>query len=361
MNSRVHGGSHHAEQVAHDAQTGDEHASQALTGHLHAQRSVMQRTKLRAKIQHNKAQAAFFKNKRFAAANHRPASAGAQKMLRQLGQRPRPGQSAKARGKDGAARDPREDERRKQQQNHKHDDRHEQGHEQHAREHEHEHDRHEGQDQGQRQGQGQNPGRGQGQQQDPAQRERQQQERRERASKFAIKAGNASARRALPAPPAALQSIAAQHGGTRDLPDVLANAYTKAVVDLTSKMELGPLLAPLLVLGMASPMVLKRRPARLHAHLNGALANRAQSASGADPAGKSAAVAGVLGHSVDMTLARQRFSIEYSDDEQSLAMVKQRLLDATRTAPTGTPKHDADASRNSQQIRVTPSTPGAGT
>jgi hypothetical protein len=360
MNSRVHGGSHHAEQMAHDTQAGDEHASQALTGHLHSQRAGMQRTKLRAKIQHNKAQAAFFKNKRFAAANHRPASAGAQKMLRQLGQRPRPGQSAKARGKDGAAHDPREDERRKQQ-SHKHDDRHEQGHEQHAREHEHEHDRRESEDQGQRQGQGQNQGRGQGQQQSAAQRDRQQQERRDRASKFAIKAGKASARRALPVPPAALQSIAAQHGGARDLPGVLANAYTKAVVDHTSKMELGPLLAPLLVLGMASPMVLRRRPARLHAHLNGALANRAQSASGADSAEKSVAVTGVLGHSVDMTLARQRYAIEYSDDEQSLAIVKQRLLDATRSVPTGTPTHDADASRNSQQIRVTPPTPGAST
>ncbi|GAB7524095.1 helicase [Paraburkholderia sp. 2C] len=364
MSTRIHGGDHHhAEQAAHDAHTGDEHASQALTGQAHTSRMTMQRTKLRAKIQHNKAQvAAFYRNKRFATSHHKPPSASAQKLVRQLGQRPRPGQSAKGRGKDGVARDPRED-RHAREDNQKRDEKHEHSRDQHG--HEHEHQRRD-QDQNQGQGRGQGQSRQQQQQQQPQQQQQQQQqgpsqrdgqprERREKPPKFALKVGRIPA---VPALPTGLRSIAERHGAAPDLPHVLATAYTKAVVGLTSQMELGPLLAPLLVLNMSSRMTLKRDPERLNAQRT--IAHRAE-AGGAGAAGApaKAAAACIIGQSLDMTLARQRFAIEYSDDEQSLAMVKQYLLDATRNTSASSANSSSDASRNSQEVRVAP--PGSGT
>lgn len=334
MTTRVNGHqghqNHHAEQAAHEAQTGAEHAGQA--SHTH---TVMQRTKmLRAKLQHNKQAAAFFRNKRFATSNHKPPSPSAQKLLRQFGQRPAPkgrgGKDGQGRGKDGQGR--REDD--------PHDKReHEQGQ---GHGHDHPHDQKDGQQHGQGNGNEQN-GQGSGQPQQHAPRDGQ--KRREKPAKFAIKKVKAALKTA---PSNRLQQVAEQHRESPDQPRALAAAYTKAVLHFTSQIELGPLLAPLLVLGSASRMVLKREPARLHAQRNGALVRLGAAA------GKTAAAAGLIGQSLDLTLARQRFGIEYSDDDQSLAMVKQRLLDALAGMPAMTAKSTPVASEKAQEVRTAP-------
>ncbi|WP_244101376.1 hypothetical protein [Burkholderia ambifaria] len=98
---------------------------------------------------------------------------------------------------------------------------------------------------------------------------------------------------------------------------------------LAAQIELGPLLAVPMLLAMRSPMALRRNAARLHAHRHAALMQSA-----ATP-GKAAAVAGLLGVSLDNTLARQNAGIEYSYDDQSIAAVKQRILDTQAALPAG--------------------------
>jgi hypothetical protein len=323
-----------AQQAAEDARAGAEHSAGAHAQQTHASKVHMQRMKA-AKLQHDKAQhAGFYRNKRFATSNHKPTSATAQKLMRQLGQRPRPAPSAKENGKDALAREWRE-------QAHGGEEKHKQHERQEG------HERQEKREEDDAQQNGQHSGQHSGSEQQ-APRNGQDRERREKHSKFAVKARKSTSAHALPN---GLQAIAKQHRDSPELRQALAAAYTRAVVRLTSKMELGPLLAPLLVLDMASPGVLARKPARLHAQRNGVLACR-----GAAPG--AAAAVGVLEQSLDLTLARQTFGIEYSEADQSLAMVKQRLLDATADAPAATAKRGAVASGNSQEVRVGPVVPG---
>ncbi|HEV3104147.1 MAG TPA: helicase [Trinickia sp.] len=330
MTTRINPQNHHAEQLAQNTQARETH---------------MQGVKLHSKFQHIKAQkAAFWRNKRFAAAHHKPPSASAQKLLRQLGQRPQPGQFAKSRGKDAAKERPKhehEHEDGAHEQKHQHENEHEQKHQ-----HEHEHG------QGQSHDDQHGDGRGQSQQQAP--RDGQQRERREKQAKFAIKI--VKTKRSVAAP-ADLQAIAEQHLGSPDQRKVLAAAYARAVVRLSMKSELGPLLAPMLLLNMTSPAVLKRNLARLRAHSTSTLAL------GTLVAGKEAVTAGLVGHSLDMTLARQRFGIAYTDDDQSLAMVKERLIDALAAMPeaaaAAAAKRAPIASEKAQEVRAAPGAPGA--
>ncbi|WP_275923103.1 hypothetical protein [Burkholderia sola] len=124
-----------------------------------------------------------------------------------------------------------------------------------------------------------------------------------------------------------MQLLATQKLGAPDLPAELAAACAKEVLRLAAQIELGPLLAVPMLLAMRSPMALRRNAARLHAHRHAALMQSA-----ATP-GKAAAVAGLLGVSLDNTLARQRAGIEYSYDDQSIAAVKQRILDVQAALP----------------------------
>ncbi|WP_321850297.1 hypothetical protein [Burkholderia diffusa] len=126
-----------------------------------------------------------------------------------------------------------------------------------------------------------------------------------------------------------MQLLAKQRLGAPDLPAELAVACAKEVLRLAAQIELGPLLAVPMLLAMRSPMALRRNAARLHAHRHAALMQSA-----ATP-GKAAAVAGLLGVSLDNTLARQSAGIEYSYDDQSIAAVKQRILDTQATLPAG--------------------------
>lgn len=332
MTTRINSGDGlYAQQAAEDARAGAEHSAGAHAQQTHAAQVHMQRMKSSAKLRQEKAQAGFYRDKRFAMSHHKPPSATAQKVLRELGQRPRPAPVAKERGKDEVREEARGGEEKQKQ------------HERHEG-----HERQEGREEGDAQQNGQHNEQHSGQSEQQAPRNGQDRERREKPSKFAVKA-----RKATPAPalPNALQAIAEQHRDSPELRQALAAAYTRAVVQLTSKMELGPLLAPLLVLDMASPGVLARKPARLNAQRNGVLAYR-----GAAPG--AAAAVGVLEQSLDLTFARQTFGIEYSDADQSLAMVKQRLLDATADAPAATAKRGAVASGNSREVRVGPVAPG---
>ncbi|WP_249203363.1 hypothetical protein [Burkholderia ambifaria] len=126
-----------------------------------------------------------------------------------------------------------------------------------------------------------------------------------------------------------MQLLARQRLGAPDLPAELSAACAKEVLRLAAQIELGPLLAVPMLLAMRSPMALRRNAARLHAHRHAALMQSA-----ATP-GKAAAVAGLLGVSLDNTLARQSAGIEYSYDDQSIAAVKQRILDTQTALPAG--------------------------
>jgi hypothetical protein len=76
---------------------------------------------------------------------------------------------------------------------------------------------------------------------------------------------------------------------------------------------------PLALLSACSRIALKRQPAQLQAQINSALAQPGNSTVGAR----------LLGHTLDLTLARQRFRIEYDDHQQSLSMVRERLMQAS--------------------------------
>ena len=349
MNSPIrnnHG--HHAADLAQQAQAGAEHMGQ-LTQARGFTGVKVQHTKMqRARMQHNKMlAAAFYRGKRFAEGMHKPPPPSAQKLMRQLGQRPRPAGSAKAQGKEASAHE-RPDGQHALEPRHEHEHEHP-----HEREREHEQGRQQKRERDQQHGdgqqqhrnghghdrgsnrQGEEQGQGQGQQSAPRDGQprrdgRQSGQGRDKPRKFAIgKAGRAKAAARSQPLAATMQLLARQRLGAPDLPAELAAACTKEVLRLAAQIELGPLLAVPMLLAMRSPMALRRNAARLHAHRHAALMQSA-----ATP-GKATAVAGLLGVSLDNTLARQSAGIEYSYDDQSIAAVKQRILDTQAALPAG--------------------------
>ena len=355
MNSPIrnnHG--HHAADLVQQTQAGAEHMGQ-LTQARGFTGVKVQHTKMqRARMQHNKMlAAAFYRGKRFAEGMHKPPPPSAQKLMRQLGQRPRPAGSAKAQGKEASAHE-RPDGQHALEPRHEHEHEHphererehEQGRQQkHGQQQKRERDQQHGDGQQQHRNghghdRGSNPhgeeqGQGQGQPQQSAPRDgqprrdgRQSGEGRDKPRKFAIgKAGRAKAAARSQPLAATMQLLARQRLGAPDLPAELAAACAKEVLRLAAQIELGPLLAVPMLLAMRSPMALRRNAARLHAHRHAALMQSA-----ATP-GKATAVAGLLGVSLDNTLARQSAGIEYSYDDQSIAAVKQRILDTQAALP----------------------------
>ncbi|EMN1927455.1 helicase [Burkholderia ambifaria] len=351
MNSPIrnnHG--HHAADLAQQAQAGAEHMGQ-LTQARGFTGVKVQHTKMqRARMQHNKMlAAAFYRGKRFAEGMHKPPPPSAQKLMRQLGQRPRPAGSAKAQGKEASAHERPDGQhvlepRHEHEHPHEREREHEQGRQQkHGQQQKRERDQQHGDGQQQHRNghghdRGSNPqGEEQGQPQQNAPRDgqprrdgRQSGEGRDKPRKFAIgKAGRAKAAARSQPLAATMQLLARQRLGAPDLPAELAAACAKEVLRLAAQIELGPLLAVPMLLAMRSPMALRRNAARLHAHRHAALMQSA-----ATP-GKAAAVAGLLGVSLDNTLARQSAGIEYSYDDQSIAAVKQRILDTQAALPAG--------------------------
>lgn len=353
MNSpiRNHHG-HHAADLAQQAQAGAEHTGQMTQARGFTGVKVQHTKMQRARLQHNKMlAAAFYRGKRFAEGMHKPPPPSAQKLMRQLGQRPRPAGSAKAQGKDASAHErpddphaleprhehehehPHERERKHeqgqqqkhgQQQKRERDQQHGDGQQQHRNGHGHDRDSN---PQGEEQGQPQQHAPRDGQ---PQRDGRQSGEGRDKPRKFAIgKAGRAKAAARSQPLAATMQLLATQRLGAPDLPAELAAACAKEVLRLAAQIELGPLLAVPMLLAMRSPMALRRNAARLHAHRHAALMQSA-----ATP-GKATAVAGLLGVSLDNTLARQRAGIEYAYDDQSIAAVKQRILDTQAALPAG--------------------------
>ncbi len=392
MNSPIrnnHG--HHAADLAQQSQAGAEHMGQ-LTQARGFTGVKVQHTKMqRARMQHNKMlAAAFYRGKRFAEGMHKPPPPSAQKLMRQLGQRPRPAGSAKAQGKEASAHErpdgqhalePRHEREHEQGRQQKHgqqqkrerDQQHGEGQQQHRNGHGHDRgSNRQGDEQGQRQPQQNAPRDGQ-----PRRDGRQSGEGRDKPRKFAI--GKASrAKAAARSQPLAttMQLLARQRLGAPDLPAELAAACAKEVLRLAAQTELGPLLAVPMLLAMRSPMALRRNAARLHAHRHAALMQSA-----ATP-GKAAAVAGLLGVSLDNTLARQSAGIEYSYDDQSIAAVKQRILDTQAALPArgapaggavtggaiggqtgaarqGAAKPTAGASDKTFEVRMAPAAPAA--
>jgi hypothetical protein len=349
MNSpiRNHHG-HHAADLAQQAQAGAEHMGQMTQARGFAGVKVQHTKMQRARMQHNKMlAAAFYRGKRFAEGMHKPPPPSAQKLMRQLGQRPRPAGSAKAQGKEASAHERPDgqhalDPGHEHEHPHEHERKHEQGQQQkHGQQQKRERDQQHGDAQQQhRNGHGHDRGSNQqrdeqGQQSAPRDGQprrdgRQSGEGRDKPRKFAIgKAGRAKAAARSQPLAATMQLLATQKLGAPDLPAELAAACAKEVLRLAAQIELGPLLAVPMLLAMRSPMALRRNAARLHAHRHAALMQSA-----ATP-GKAAAVAGLLGVSLDNTLARQRAGVEYSYDDQSIAAVKQRILDTQAALPAG--------------------------
>ncbi|PHP86837.1 helicase [Burkholderia sp. AU18528] len=349
MNSPIrnnHG--HHAADLAQQAQAGAEHMGQMTQARGFTGVKVQHTKMQRARMQHNKMlAAAFYRGKRFAEGLHKPPPPSAQKLMRQLGQRPRPPGSAKAQGKEASAHERPDDQhalepRHEHEHPHEHERKHEQGQQQkHGQQQKRERDQQHGDGQQQhRNGHGHDRGsnqqgeeHGQPQQSGPRDGQprrdgRQSGEGRDKPRKFAIgKAGRAKAAARSQPLAATMQLLAAQKLGAPDLPAELAAACAKEVLRLAAQIELGPLLAVPMLLAMRSPMALRRNAARLHAHRDAALMQ------GAATPGKAAAVAGLLGVSLDNTLARQRAGIEYTYDDQSIAAVKQRILDTQAALP----------------------------
>lgn len=353
MNSPIrnnHG--HHAAELAQQAQAGAEHVGQMTQARGFTGVKVQHTKMQRARMQHNKMlAAAFYRGKRFAEGMHKPPPPSAQKLMRQLGQRPRPAGSAKTQGKEASAHerpdDPHALEPRHEHEHehpHERERKHEQGQQQkHGQQQKRERDQQHGDGQQQhRNGHGHDRGsnqhgeeQGQPQQGTPRDGQprrdgRQSGEGRDKPRKFAIgKAGRAKAAARSQPLAATMQLLATHKLGAPDLPAELAAACAKEVLRLAAQIELGPLLAVPMLLAMRSPMALRRNAARLHAHRHAALMQSAA------PPGKAAAVAGLLGVSLDNTLARQSAGIEYSYDDQSIAAVKQRILDTQAALPAG--------------------------
>lgn len=394
MSTRIHGGQHpHLDGQLHDAQAAHTHAQQTHAHQGQVSHVVMQR-KLRAnKIQHNKAQlAAFYRNKRFAAAHGKDASATGQKLLRQLGTRPRPGAAGKPRDKAGARERP-EDGLHDAEQRHDNDP-HRDREQKHGREREHEREqeqqkqqprddrrgqqqrngqqgeqqRHgqqqhasdDGQQPGQQQGQQQGQAQQQSQQQQPQQQQQQsqQQQHERRASgdkplRFAVKKTGGAARTI--SAPMRLQALAERHGASPTLSETLADGYARDLIALGRELQQSGrhaqcqslhLMLPLALLSACSRAALKRQPAQLQAQINSALAQPGNGTVGAR----------VLGHTLDLTLARQRFRIEYGDDQQSLSAVRARLMQASQATGASVPGA-ADAAPTAATL--VPRSPGA--
>jgi hypothetical protein len=352
MSSRIGGYQNHAGQYAGQASQQGHASSQTQ------QSASLQRSKLQARLLQNKAPqtSVLFRNKRFATSLQQHSSPSGQKLVRQFGQRPTPAASAKRRDQMPAANDrndrtqenepPREreeatqehEQREKQQQNQRQDqdpmlD----------QEDEHKHERDAEHGTGDESGQFQQD-QEHSQDQD-SQNGQQRHEQREKPRTFALSVTKIKPKAVLSN---SIQFVAEQHRGSLQLPGILSEAYAKGVLEFTSQFKHGPLLAVPLLLSMTSRMVLKRTPARLRAHHNGIRAHAP-----AEP-GKSAATAGLIGLSLDLTLARQRFGIEYSDDDQSLAAIKQRLINALGGTPVSAATSTTIASDRKPELRMGP-------
>jgi hypothetical protein len=334
----------------------------------HEQRVVRQRTifgrKMRAKKMAAQKMAAFFQGRKFATSENRgPQSQGA-KLRQQLGRPPKPRQSGKERGKEALADDPREDASRLPEERQEH---HEQEHKREGEERKRDQEQGREQEQDRDRGQGQNQGDERGQaQQDSQQQNSQQQgsrqqqdgqsgqghegrEGRDKPRKFAVKTEKAGKlKRALSQE---MRTIGEQLRDSPTLAHALITASAKEVLQFTSQLELGPLLAVPAMLAKTSPAVMKRSPARLQAHYNGTLAHV-----GATP-GKAAATLGLIGHSLDFTLARQHHGVQYTADEQSVGRAIQLVRDAHAELQADPSKSAAHASGKAQKVRVAPVAP----
>lgn len=364
------GNARHAHEAAprdasHERQVEAQHDGQAHTQQGLVSRTMMQRAKLRVRLQHNKAMAAaFWHNRRFAVGQHKPLSPANAKLLRALVQRPRPG-APKPHAKDIAREEPlferkpehepdkerdkerdRDHEReREKDRDDRRDDKHDEKRDGHSR------DRRDGHSHsGGQQDQQQNSQHGQ-------------QQRREHASTITVR-GGARARVALrgvqrarrAAPPESLQSLATANSSAASRAQPLAAAFARELVYFVGQTPGAALLVPLAMLGATGPMVMRRNRARLLA-LHACVSSRnTQSAN-----------ARWIGHTLDLTLARQRFGVQFGMEEQTLAMTRQHLIDAmaahrgagvkanesaNANASAADADADADASQIPRQVRV---------
>ncbi|NIF54069.1 MULTISPECIES: helicase [Burkholderiaceae] len=377
MSSRIHGNNghsnHQADELSQEAHTEQKFEAGTFT------RFKVQRVKMqRARMLHNKMAAAFWKGKSFMGANRLP-SPSAQKFAR-LGQRPRPESSGKSHAKDTEIREQPDDGSQLNRYEHEHrrdDDPQKQHQHSHPHEHEREHERERDRDQQQpKQDQGREHERDQQRQDQEPRRERddgqpqQQQQgqpdgrqprrdgdKRERSTRIqAAKVGKMRPVR-LQALASPMQLLAKEKIGSPDLPSRLAADGTRAALDLLSQIPHdGPLLLVPYLLQMMSPlsMVRRRQPARLQSYHNASLAY----APAVSP--KPAVTAKLHALSLDTALARRDAGVDYNDDEQSLAMIRQRILDAVGVAQStadGTPA----ASDTTLQVRMPPAAPEAKT
>lgn len=142
---------------------------------------------------------------------------------------------------------------------------------------------------------------------------------------------------------------------------VLLHTFAKLVLRHAAQLENGLAIAPLIVLNATSPASMRRVSARMQSHIAGAMfTQNHHAASGAVSAGGSATV-GILSHSLDLAMARQRLSAAYSTDDQSIMSVRQIMMDAKAAMPALATSHGVRiGSEKPPEVRVEPMAPGAG-
>jgi hypothetical protein len=143
---------------------------------------------------------------------------------------------------------------------------------------------------------------------------------------------------------------------------VLLHTFAKVILRHAAQLEGGLAIAPLMVLNATSPAALRRVAARMQSHIASAMFTQdRQAAGGAAPARGSPTV-GILSHSLDLAMARQRLCAGYSIDDQSIMSVRQIMMDVKAAMPALAASHSARmGSENPPEVRVAPAAPDAGT
>ncbi|MFM0733742.1 hypothetical protein PQQ52_25000 [Paraburkholderia sediminicola] len=146
-----------------------------------------------------------------------------------------------------------------------------------------------------------------------------------------------------------------------DTARVLLQTFAKVVLRLAAQLECGFALAPLMVLNATSPGAMRRSPARMQSQIASAMFSQQRAPAGGTVSAKASAGVGILSHSLDLTMARKRFSVGYPIDDQSLLSVRQLMIDVKAAMPALAASNGVPtASDKPSEVRVVPAAPGTG-
>lgn len=202
-------------------------------------------------------------------------------------------------------------------------------------------------------------------QQQPQQQPRQHQSREGKnseggAPKFAVTGKKISTAVKVPEN---FQVLGAKLGNARSTEThrVLLQTFAKVVLRLAAQLECGFALAPLMVLNATSPGAMRRSQARMQSQIASAMFSLQRAPAGGTVSAKASAGVGILSHSLDLTMARKRFSVGYPIDDQSLLSVRQLMIDVKAAMPALAASNGVPtASDKPLEVRVVPATPRTG-